>query len=158
MPVIRAAQRQVETSETSQPGVENREEWISEPGGLTQFGAFIQVLAPGTRSSIKHWHASEDELAFVLEGEVTLLEGEAEHLLGPGDAAAFPKDSPLGHYLWNKSALPAKCMIVGTRAQLDRITYPDHDRVLHRDRSQPDDIWTDAAGKPAGSPYQDWWP
>ncbi|WP_374580383.1 cupin domain-containing protein [Pseudoduganella sp.] len=158
MPVVRASQRYVETTKTSQPSVLNREEWISEPGGLTQFGAFIHVLAPGTRSSIKHWHGSEDELAYVLEGELTVIEGEEEYLLGPGDAAAFPKGSPLGHYLWNKGALPVKCMIVGTRAEKDLITYPDHDRLLHRDRSQPDDVWTDAAGNPAGSPYKEWWP
>jgi len=27
--------------------------WISQSGGLTQFGAFIEVLQPGSRSSIK---------------------------------------------------------------------------------------------------------
>jgi hypothetical protein len=88
MPVIRASQRQVETIETSAPGVLNREEWISEPGELSQFGAFIHVLMP----------------------------------------------------------------------QSDRITYPDHDRVLHRDRSQPDDIWTDSSGRVAESPYKRWTP
>src|SRR5947207_3266335 len=108
MPIIRAAQRQVEHIETSDPRTTNREEWISEPAGLTQFGAFIHSLAPGTRSSIKHWHQSEDELVYVLEGEVTVIEGEAEYLLAPGDAAAFPKGSPLGHYLWNKSASPVR--------------------------------------------------
>lgn len=158
MPVIRASQRQIETIATSQPGVENREEWISEPGGLSDVGAFIHVLAPGTRSSIKHWHLSEDELVYVIDGELTVIEGEAEHLLGPGDAAAFPKGSPVGHYLWNKSATVARCLVVGTRAQVDRITYPDHDRIMHRDRSLPDDLWSDASGKEADSPYRDWMP
>lgn len=158
MPIIRAAQRQVENIETALPHSMNREEWISEPAGLTQFGAFIHVLAPGTRSSIRHWHSSEDELVYVLEGEVTVIEGDAEHLLAPGDAAAFPKGSPLGHYLWNKGPAPAKCLVIGTRAQEDRITYPDHDRVLHRDRSQPDDVWTDTSGSPADNPYQLWLP
>jgi len=158
MPIIRASQRQHETVETSIPHSLNREEWISEPGGLTQFGAFIHVLEPGTRSSIKHWHQSEDELVYVLAGEVTVIEGGTEHLLGPGDAATFPHGSPVGHYLWNKSTSPARCLVVGTRAQTDRITYPDHDRVLLRDRSLPDDIWTDSSGHPAGSPYQQWLP
>ncbi|WP_431286740.1 4Fe-4S binding protein [Roseateles chitinivorans] len=34
----------------------------AKPGGLTQFGAFIEVLQPGCRSSIKHWHSAEDEM------------------------------------------------------------------------------------------------
>lgn len=158
MPIIRASQRQVEIVETSAPDVLNREEWIAEPGGLTQFGAFIHTLMPGTRSSIKHWHQSEDELVYVLSGEVTVVEGEAESILGPGDAAAFPQGSPVGHYLWNKGQSPAQCMVIGTRSQTDRITYPDHDRVLHRDRSQPDDLWTDFSGSPAENPYKHWAP
>ncbi|KQZ44219.1 cupin domain-containing protein [Duganella sp. Root1480D1] len=158
MPIIRASERHLETIETSRPGVLNREEWISEPGELSQFGAFIHVLMPGTRSSIKHWHQSEDELVYVLDGEITVVEGETESVLGPGDAATFPHGSPLGHYLWNKGQSTARCMVIGTRAEVDRITYPDHDRILHRDRSQPEDLWTDSTGRTAESPYNGWWP
>ena len=158
MPIIRAAQRQVELIDTSTPEVMNREEWISEPGGLTGLGAFIHVLAPGTRSSIKHWHAAEDEFVYVLEGELTVVEGETESVLGPGDAATFPQAVPVGHYLWNRSAAPVRCMVVGTRAPIDRVTYPDHDRVMLRDRSLPDDEWTDTTGNAADNPYRHWMP
>lgn len=127
--------------------------WISEAGGLTQFGAFVEVLQPGTRSSIKHWHSAEDEMVYVLEGQVTLVEGDAETILQPGDAATFRAGVAVGHFLCNRSAAPTRCLVVGTRAPVDRITYPDHDRVCHRDRSLPDDIWTNAAGEPATSPY-----
>lgn len=127
--------------------------WISEAGGLTQFGAFVEVLQPGTRSSIKHWHSAEDELIYVLEGHPTLIEGDTETLLNPGDAATFRAGTPIGHCLWNRSGSPTRCLVVGTRAPVDRITYPDHDRVCHRDRSLPDDIWTNAAGEAASSPY-----
>lgn len=48
---------------------------------------------------------------------------------------------------------PTRYLVVGTRAPVDTITYPDHDRVCHRDRSLPDDIWTDRASRPAQSPY-----
>lgn len=132
---------------------EDLTQWISEAGGLTQFGAFIETLQPGARSSIKHWHSAEDEMVYVLEGEVSLVENDAETLLHPGDAATFRAGEAVGHFLWNRSALPTRCLVVGTRAPLDRITYPDHDRVCHRDRALPDDIWTTAAGEPASSPY-----
>jgi uncharacterized cupin superfamily protein len=36
---------------------------------------------------------------------------------------------------------------------VDRITYPDHDRICHRDRPQPDDVWTDGQGNLAYSSY-----
>ena len=127
--------------------------WISEAGQLTQFGAFLEILQPGAQSSIKHWHSAEDEMVYVLEGEVTLIEGDTETVLRPGDAATFRSGVAVGHTLQNRGALPSKCLVVGTRAPLDRITYPDHDRVCIRDRSLPDDEWTTIAGMPAASPY-----
>ncbi|MCE3606087.1 cupin domain-containing protein [Massilia sp. P8910] len=131
----------------------NQTLWISEAGGLTQFGAFVEVLQPGMRSSIKHWHSAEDEMVYVLEGHVTVVEGDTETILKPGDAATFRAGVAVGHFLWNRSASPTRCLVVGTRAPVDRISYPDHDRVCQRDRSLPDDIWMDAAGEPASSPY-----
>lgn len=127
--------------------------WISEAGGLTQFGAYLEVLQPGSCSSIKHWHSAEDEMVYVIAGQVTLVEGATETLLNPGDAATFKAGAPVGHCLWNRSAQPTTCMVVGTRAPVDQITYPDHDRVCLRDRALPDDIWVDTAGRPATRPY-----
>jgi uncharacterized cupin superfamily protein len=128
--------------------------WISEPGGLTQFGANIEILHPGSRSSLKHWHAAEDEMVYVLDGEVTLIEGDVETLLRAGDAATFKAGVAIGHCLHNRSARPARYLVVGTRAARDTISYPDHDRVCRRDRSLPEDIWTDGAGMAASSPYR----
>ena len=75
MPAITPAQQLVEESPNAGELPPNVESWISEPGGITQFGAFVQVLQPGTRSSIKHWHSDEDEMVYVLEGVITLVEG-----------------------------------------------------------------------------------
>jgi uncharacterized cupin superfamily protein len=152
MPVITPADQLIETITRFEGKEPNLECWLTEPGGLTQFGALIQVLQPGTRSSIKHWHSDEDELVFVLEGEVTLIEGNSESLLSPGDAATFKAGVSVGHSLWNKSERPTKCLVVGTKTQVDRVTYPEHDRLLHRDRSQPEDLWTDLQGNPASDP------
>ena len=131
----------------------NRILWISEAGGLTQFGAFIEILQPGSRSSIKHWHSAEDEMVYVLEGEIMLIEGDAETVLRAGDAATFQAGVPVGHFLENRSTKATRCLVVGTRAAVDTITYPDIDRVCHRDRSLPDDIWTNSAGEPAPGSY-----
>lgn len=153
MPIITSADQQVLEITYFQDKAPNLECWISTPGGLTQFGAFVQVLQPQTRSSIKHWHSDEDELVYVLEGELTVVEGQQESLLRPGDAATFKAGVEVGHFLWNRSATAVRCLVVGTRAPRDRVTYPDHDRLLHRDRSQPEDTWTDLQGRPADDPY-----
>ncbi len=67
-----------------------------------------------------------------------MIEGETETLLRPGDAATFRAGVP--HYLENRSAEETRCLVVGTRAQVDTITCPDHDRVCFRDRALSDDF------------------
>ena len=153
MPVFTTDQLIREVSAVEGSTAPNQTLWISEAGELTQFGAFIEVLQPGCRSSIKHWHSAEDEMVYVLAGEITVIEGTSETLTRAGSAATFRAGVQLGHYLENRSAVETRCLVVGTRAPVDRITYPEHDRVCLRDRSLPDDIWTDAAGRPASSPY-----
>lgn len=141
-------------SQPVQGGAEpNRTHWISESGGLTQFGAFIEVLQPGSRSSIRHWHSAEDEMVYVLAGEITVVEGAGATLVPAGGVATFKAGVAVGHFLENRSASETRCLVVGTRAPVDRITYPEHDRVCLRDRSLPDDVWTTLAGQPADSPY-----
>ena len=153
MPIFKPSQFVSEINPVEGSAHPNETLWISEAGGLAQFGAFIEVLQPGCRSSIKHWRSAEDEMVYVLDGEITVVEGDAETIMRAGDAATFKAGVAVGHYLENRSTAPTRCLIAGTRAPVDKITYPDHDRVCIRDRSLPDDIWTNAAGQPADSPY-----
>lgn len=143
----------VEEDSDDAPCGARRAQWISEVGGLRQFGAFIETLYPDSRSSIKHWHSAEDEMVYVLEGNAILIEGSDEFVLRPGDAATFRAGHPVGHCLANRGTTPVRYLVIGTRSPLDRITYPDHDRICVRDRALPGDLWTDGAGKPASNPY-----
>jgi uncharacterized cupin superfamily protein len=101
---------------------------LGNPGGLTQFGVHLEVLPPGSRSSIRHWHETEDEMIYVLAGALTLIE-DCETLLAPGDCVCWPKGSPTGHCLENRSGADATYLTVGTRNHSDRIHYPDHDLI-----------------------------
>lgn len=105
---------------------------LSDPGGLTQFGAFIEELPPGSGSSFRHWHEAEDEMIVMLSGHVTLVE-DSETPLGPGDVAAWPAGHPVGHRLENRSDAPARYLVIGTRGTRDRIHYPDHDLITEKD-------------------------
>ena len=105
---------------------------LSDPGGLTQFGAFIEELPPGSTSGRRHWHATEDEMILMLAGEVVLVE-EAETTLHPGDAACWPAGSPIGHRLDNRSDAPARYLVIGTRNAQDTIHYSDHDLITIKD-------------------------
>jgi uncharacterized cupin superfamily protein len=106
--------------------------FISDPGGLTQFGAFIEELPPGSRSGFRHWHETEDEMVLVLEGEVVLVE-DTETVLRAGDAAAWPAGHPVGHRLDNRADRPARYLVIGTRKSQDRVHYSDHDLVTEVD-------------------------
>ena len=107
---------------------------LGEAVGLSQFGVRIERLAPGSRSSYRHWHESEDEFVYVLSGELVLIEDQ-ESVLRAGDAAGWRAGAPVGHCLENRSTAPATVLVVGTRSPSDAVHYPDHDIVLHRDAS-----------------------
>jgi uncharacterized cupin superfamily protein len=100
--------------------------------GLDQFGVNLTTLKPGAASALRHWHEQEDELIFVLEGEVVLIEDDGETVLKPGDAAGFKANSPNGHHLVNKSGRNVVFLEVGTRAKHERAHYPDVDMMAVR--------------------------
>lgn len=153
MPVYTPDQLLTEATPVAGSAEPNRTVWLSEAGALTQFGAVIEVLQPGCRSSMAHWHSAEDELVYVLAGAITVVEGLSATVLHAGSVATFRAGVEVAHYLENRSAAPTRCLVVGTRAPVDRITYPAHARVCLRDRSLTDDLWTDLDGNPASSPY-----
>jgi uncharacterized cupin superfamily protein len=105
---------------------------LSDPGAITQFGAFIEELPPGSRSGHRHWHEAEDEMIVMLSGEVVLVE-DTETPLVTGDVACWPAGAPVGHRLDNRGNMPARYLVIGTRAQRDRIHYTDHDLITEKD-------------------------
>lgn len=108
---------------------------LGDLGGLTQFGVHLETLPPGSRSSFRHWHETEDEMVYVLSGEVVLIE-DTETILGPGDAACWPAGLPVGHCLENRNNHDAKYLVFGARCTCDKIRYPDHDLVTIRDGNE----------------------
>jgi len=154
MPVIHSKDAPVEQPDAPHPVLGNyTAQLLSDAGGLTQFGAFTETLPPGSRSSLRHWHATEDEFIYMLSGTVVVHEGPAQTTLQPGDVACFKAGEPAGHYLENTSDTDATYLVVGTRASADVVTYPDHDRVLHYDRTKDHGRYENLNGQPAESPY-----
>jgi uncharacterized cupin superfamily protein len=103
---------------------------LGQAGGLTQFGANLVILAPGARSSLRHWHRNEDEFVMVTEGECVLVQDAGETLMLPGDCAAFPAGDPDGHCFINRSSAEARSLVVGTKAPSEVATYSDVDMVV----------------------------
>ena len=103
--------------------------------GLDQFGVNLTTLKPGAWSSQRHWHQNEDELVYVLEGEVVLCEDDGETVLKSGDAVGWKANSPNGHCLINRTDRDAVFIEIGSRAARERATYPDIDMLAERDGS-----------------------
>jgi uncharacterized cupin superfamily protein len=114
--------------------------------GLSHFGVNLVRLPPGTASALRHWHTAEDELVYILEGEVELVTDAGSQRLTAGMAAGFPAGRADGHHLVNRSAQDALYLEVGDRIPGDEADYPDDDlRLLHRDGK---DVFTHKDGTP----------
>ena len=100
---------------------------LGDAGGLTQFGVNEVILAPGARSSLRHWHHREDEFVMILQGECTLVQDEGEYTMRPGDCAAFPAGNTNGHCFINKTAAEARFLVIGSRMNPEKATYSDVD-------------------------------
>jgi uncharacterized cupin superfamily protein len=100
---------------------------LGDAAGLKNFGVNLTRLDPGSESSMRHWHARQDEFIYVLEGELTLVTNAGRQKLGPGMAAGFPAGKAYGHQLVNESGKPALYLELGDRTPEDRVTYPDVD-------------------------------
>lgn len=103
--------------------------------GLTKIGVNLTLLAPGAQSSIRHFHSGEDELIYILEGEVTLVTDEGEQLLHAGECAGFVAGSNNGHQLVNKGTAAVRYLEVSNRDPSDAAEYPDDDLAYAKDAS-----------------------
>jgi uncharacterized cupin superfamily protein len=121
---------------------------LGDPGGLTQFGVHLEELPPGSKSSFRHWHEQEDEMVYVLAGELVLVE-EDETMLKAGEAACWPAGMAVGHCMENRSAKAARYLVIGTRKTADIIHYPDHDLITRKDGKARQYLHAD------GRPYRD---
>ena len=95
--------------------------------GLTQFGANLVTLGAGGQSALRHWHTHEDELVYILSGELVLVTDAGEQVVGPGMVVGFPAGSQDAHHFINRSGAPAQYLEIGTRSEEDMALYPDDD-------------------------------
>jgi uncharacterized cupin superfamily protein len=108
---------------------------LGNAAGLEQFGVNLTTLKPGAASALRHWHENEEELVYVVAGELVLVEDAGETALRTGDAAAFRANSGNGHHLINRSEHDATYLEVGSRSKYERVDYPDADLKMIRDEA-----------------------
>jgi uncharacterized cupin superfamily protein len=117
---------------------------LAAAAGLAELGVSLVRLEPGAWSSQRHWHEGEDEFLVMLSGEGVLIDDQGEHLLLPGDCAAFPKGERNGHHVVNRSK--ADCTFVCMSATGCRRGLFGHRHALHARRLRPQG-WNTLSGR-----------
>ena len=100
---------------------------LGDAGGLTQFGVNLVILAPGAKSSMRHWHLHEDEFVMITHGACVMVLDAGETLMRVGDCAAFPAGVSDGHCFINRTDSEARFLVVGSKAPHEVATYSDID-------------------------------
>jgi uncharacterized cupin superfamily protein len=105
---------------------------------LTNFGINLTELKPGAVSALKHHHLTQDEFIYILNGRPTLVFGNNEYLMRPGDCFGFKKGQEIGSQLVNNSNEPVVYLEIGDRSPGDEVEYPDNDMCA---KSAKDGSW-----------------
>jgi len=126
-------------------------------GPAYHVGVQLEELAPGKQTSPAHYHLSEEEHVFVLEGACTLRLGDERHALRAGDYACFPAGQRAGHCIVNEGSAPCRLLVIGERVPHDVCVYTDSHKVKVRaldeiyDRRARREYWDGEATGGAGS-------
>src|SRR5579862_9287384 len=103
-----------------------RKTWIvTRQFGLTQFGVNRVELQPGSWSTQRHWHKTNDEIVVVVSGELVLVTDDGEEVLREGDCVGFKMNVPNAHHFQNRSDRVAVYYDIGGRDMYDVSTFPD---------------------------------
>lgn len=94
--------------------------------GIGAFGVNLITLEPGAESSLRHRHTVQEELVYMLEGELILIHDTGEIHCTAGMCAGFRPDGSAHHFV-NRSPYPARFLVIGDRRPGDRGLYPDDD-------------------------------
>jgi uncharacterized cupin superfamily protein len=111
------------------PGAEVRA--LGRAAGAIKAGLNHVTLASGESGAPPHCHALEEELFYVLDGSGTLLLGDREHALVPGDVVARPPSTGVAHSLGAGDG-GMTYLVYGTREPGDSVYYPQAGQVRLR--------------------------
>lgn len=127
------------------------------PEVLDIFGSTLSVLSDGSTTPMvfgeqnipsgfgvpMHVHEVDDELFYVLDGELTVLGPEGETRISRGDCVKLPHGVP--HGLRNAADAPARMLVALTPGVQAMKMFRNFDRAGRAARPAPDDIVAIAA-------------
>ena len=115
--------------ESDRPGYCRRSAKVGEKIGASRIGAGVYELEPGSKSFPYHLHHANEEWLVVLRGRPTVRTPEGERELREGDTVCFPRGADGAHQIANRSAEPARVLLISTKIAPDVAEYPDSGKV-----------------------------
>lgn len=105
------------------------------------FGGAVEVLEPGHAICPLHYHLREEEMLYVLDGEVTVR--ELPHGAGPeapyrefavraGELVVWAAGTGVAHQTRNDGAVAARYVVLSDRCAQDVCVYPDSGKMAVR--------------------------
>jgi uncharacterized cupin superfamily protein len=121
---------------------------ISDAGGGQRIGVVLEELPPGRQSSPAHYHLSEEEHIWILQGQATLKIGEERRHVREGDYFCFLPGVEEPHCLVNEADVPCLYVVIGERRKDDVVIYPKSNKIFVRlldrvYRNNPVEYWLD---------------
>lgn len=116
--------------------------------GLTRIGVSHVTILPGKESSMRHHHTEEDELVYILDGELVLRTDAGEQAVTAGMVVGFAAGDGNGHQLVNRSAVPAVYLVISNRHPDDTAAYSDPDVDLAVKKVDGKYVFTRKDGRP----------
>lgn len=87
---------------------------LGKHAGLENLSVLIVELPPGVATSLRMWQTNEDEFAYVLAGEPTLVTDTGEVVMKPGQSVGFPAGRAIGHHFVNRTDSIARLLEVAS--------------------------------------------
>ena len=81
---------------------------VYKPKQLTERSFAWHATFPPETFVPPHFHPTQDEYVYILDGELTLVTGEADHAARAGDLVRLPMGRP--HGLFNRSGADVLCL------------------------------------------------
>lgn len=104
---------------------------LSKHAGLKNLSVLIVELPPGVATSLRMWQTNEDEFAYVLSGEVTLITDAGDVVMHAGQSVGFPAGRAIGHHFVNRSQALVRLLEVAQISPLgNESIYTEDDLLL----------------------------
>jgi uncharacterized cupin superfamily protein len=107
---------------------EYRKKSLSQNSGGQKLGCTIYEVPPGKSAFPFHYHCSNEEAVFILEGNAELRFGEQSYFVSKGDYLTFTAEGS-AHQLTNRGETILKYMCISTMIEPDIKIYPDSGKV-----------------------------